>query len=380
MTTLTSLVVTVLAVVVVAVPAVAQPPVGALAIDERRGDQYGWAVDFETAAAAQGMALQECGSGLLGRADVRPVRGLRGRPGREQHGGGLGRIVQTRRPVPGRRRWRNAVPAAAARGVHRPGVGLQRPGGRRGTESEPGHAASDPIGPAVGRLRPRRGRRSLRSADAGGDPELAVVARDTVDRISGRPRRSRRCEAGACGNLRRRPAPLRRTPAGWKSCSGSRSRTARTRRTSRRIWGRFPNGVFSELAQNRLSALGAATPAADPASSARPDETCAGQAAGVACWMEISQKPGCYVWNPYPQPGETVTWTGACAGRKPQGTGTITWAHDGGVQTNTGRFVDGEKNGHWVVRFADGAVSEGPYVDGERHGYWVAASRTETSQ
>ena len=54
---------TVLAVVVVAAPTVAQSPVGALAIDERRGDQWGWAVDYDTAAAAQGMALQECGPG-----------------------------------------------------------------------------------------------------------------------------------------------------------------------------------------------------------------------------------------------------------------------------------------------------------------------------
>ena len=43
--------------------AVAQTPVGTLPIDERRGDQCGWAVDFETDAAAREMALQECGSG-----------------------------------------------------------------------------------------------------------------------------------------------------------------------------------------------------------------------------------------------------------------------------------------------------------------------------
>ncbi|MYH31232.1 MAG: hypothetical protein F4137_20870 [Acidobacteria bacterium] len=134
---------------------------------------------------------------------------------------------------------------------------------------------------------------------------------------------------------------------------------------------RFPNGVFSELAQNRLSALGAAAPGADPASRVRPDETCAGQATGAACWMEISQRPGCYVWNPYPQPGETVTWTGACAGAKAQGTGTLTWAHDGGVQRNIGgRLVDGEFNGHWVLRDEEGS-SEGPYVDGEKNGHWV---------
>ena len=29
-----------------------QTPEGALAIDERQGDQYGWAVDYDTAAAA----------------------------------------------------------------------------------------------------------------------------------------------------------------------------------------------------------------------------------------------------------------------------------------------------------------------------------------
>ena len=44
-------------------PAGAQAPVGALAIDERQGDQYGWAVDYETASAARQWALRECGAG-----------------------------------------------------------------------------------------------------------------------------------------------------------------------------------------------------------------------------------------------------------------------------------------------------------------------------
>ena len=46
-----------------AMPAAAQAPVGALAIDERQGDQWGWAVDYETAAAARARALGECGTG-----------------------------------------------------------------------------------------------------------------------------------------------------------------------------------------------------------------------------------------------------------------------------------------------------------------------------
>ena len=46
-----------------AVASAAQTPVGALAVDARQGDQYGWAVDYETAAAARARALGECGSG-----------------------------------------------------------------------------------------------------------------------------------------------------------------------------------------------------------------------------------------------------------------------------------------------------------------------------
>ena len=51
------------ATVCMAASAAAQTPVGALAIDERQGDQYGWAVDYETAGSAQAAALRECGAG-----------------------------------------------------------------------------------------------------------------------------------------------------------------------------------------------------------------------------------------------------------------------------------------------------------------------------
>ena len=51
------------AVLCLSAPAAAQTPVGALAIDERQGDQYGWAVDYETLVAARQGALSECGPG-----------------------------------------------------------------------------------------------------------------------------------------------------------------------------------------------------------------------------------------------------------------------------------------------------------------------------
>ena len=163
----------------------AQTPVGALAVDERQGDQYGWAVDYETVSAAQAQGAAGMRRGMLGGADVRPLCGLRGRPGRRQHGGGLGGIV----------RFGGRGPAGGAVGVrlegrfgmYGPRMGLQRLGGRGGTASEPGRAATDPAGSPGGGLRSRRRRRPVRSANAGGDSELAICARCTVDRVSGRP-------------------------------------------------------------------------------------------------------------------------------------------------------------------------------------------------
>ena len=43
--------------------AAAQTPVGALAVDERQGDQYGWAVDYETTGSAQAAALGNAARG-----------------------------------------------------------------------------------------------------------------------------------------------------------------------------------------------------------------------------------------------------------------------------------------------------------------------------
>ena len=65
-----------------------------LGIDERQGDQYGWALDYETADARASGGAGGVWLGLLGGAGVRAVRGLRGRSGCGQHRGGLGRVVR----------------------------------------------------------------------------------------------------------------------------------------------------------------------------------------------------------------------------------------------------------------------------------------------
>ena len=135
----------------------------------------------------------------------------------------------------------------------------------------------------------------------------------------------------------------------------------------------------------RTASVPGSPPAADrPAEAPAPTEsghpsrigagqTGAGQPEGAACLMEVANQPQCYVWNPNPQTDDTVTWTGECAGAWTQVTGTLTWVWNNAQNTaeETGRLQDGQRNGQWVLRFADGIVAEGPFVDGEKNGQWV---------
>ena len=168
-----------------AIPAAAQPPVGALAVDERQGDQWGWAVDYETASAAQERALGECGSGCSVVLTFGRCAAYASDQDADSTAVGLGRSVCHRlcRAAVGAVR----VPFARRRfGLHRSGVGLQRPGGRGGAEPGLGGAAPDPAGPGGRGFRSRRCGRPVRSADACGDTAVAVVTRWAGDRLSGR--------------------------------------------------------------------------------------------------------------------------------------------------------------------------------------------------
>ena len=161
----------------------------------------------------------------------------------------------------------------------------------------------------------------------------------------------------------------------------------------------FPNGIFRVLAQNRLAALRApasdppvtagttAAPAASRVESRAPQplrqpgqgrtsgisagQTCTGKPEGADCWMELANRPGCFVWNAYLSPGETAIWTADCSGGLASGTGTLKNAWEGGESESTGLVRDGKRHGDWVLRAANGNVFEGPYVDGKRHGDWI---------
>lgn len=145
------------------------------------------------------------------------------------------------------------------------------------------------------------------------------------------------------------------------------------------------------------------SPPSEPARTAnrfQPEETCAGKEVGSSCWMELSNLPGCYTWNPsLASNDETVTWTGDCSEGLAQGTGSRTWDYtdDNGkpaMSSGTGELRDGKAIGPWTVRLAsgvvvegnfaggtahghhtfrhpDGGVEDGPYVNGKRHGLWI---------
>ena len=112
----------------------------------------------------------------------------------------------------------------------------------------------------------------------------------------------------------------------------------------------------------------------DDVETALPERNrCTGQPKGSKCWMALTDRPGCYVWDPNFQPDATVIWTAECAAGLAQGTGTLNWVWDAGLETleSTGRLQAGQRHGQWVFRYANGTVTEGSYVEGKREGQWV---------
>ncbi|WP_419949442.1 toxin-antitoxin system YwqK family antitoxin [Candidatus Palauibacter sp.] len=112
----------------------------------------------------------------------------------------------------------------------------------------------------------------------------------------------------------------------------------------------------------------------DPGTAAPPPaglQTCAGQPVGSECWMEVANQPGCHLWNGGLASGATVTWSGACSDGYAQGAGRVHWRYDDGEQTWDGAYVDGKRQGNWVIQESDGDLAEGFYVNGQRQGIWT---------
>ena len=384
----------------------AQAPVGALAIDERQGSRYGWAVDYETPAAARAAALDECGPGCSVALTFNRCGAYAADQDADSTAVGWAQSYDSadgaRQAALAECRSRGAGSGCIVRAwgcngpVAEEGLNLDR-SARREIQQGLQAGGFDPGG-ADGLFGPRtraaiHGWQSARGARTTGYLDAAQV-----EALRG----TARSRPLAAASPPQPAATAEQETVFWQSIANSTDPA-----DFEAYLRRFPNGVFSDLAQNRLAAMrgpadsppanaaagGIGAPASGPRISEsaarasgsaagddvrqRPgtvshsDPTCAGQPAGAACWMAISQRTGCHVWNPGLAPGATVTWTGECAGGFAQGMGTLAWVWDGNRQTATGRLEDGRRNGHWVFRFPSGDVQEGPMADDVRNGHWI---------
>ena len=87
--------------------------------------------------------------------------------------------------------------------------------------------------------------------------------------------------------------------------------------------------------------------------SARPD------------WITATNQP-CKIWNPNPQPNESVTWSGECKDGYASGQGLLRWTVNGRLDAEyEGRYANGKRNGHGVLVLQDGRRIEGTWVNDE---------------
>jgi hypothetical protein len=98
-----------------------------------------------------------------------------------------------------------------------------------------------------------------------------------------------------------------------------------------------------------------------------------------AAWAQPGQvgdfvadgKTGCKVWNPHPQPDETVSWSGACDNGLAQGPGSLQWLRNGKPhEKDEGDWNEGRQTGRGTQDWSSGRY-DGDLQNGEPHGRGV---------
>ena len=80
-------------------------------------------------------------------------------------------------------------------------------------------------------------------------------------------------------------------------------------------------------------------------------------------WITATNQP-CKVWNPEPQPNESVTWSGPCKDGFASGKGILLWTENGKPDVEfDGEYANGKRNGHGVVIAPDGKRIEGEWLN-----------------
>src|SRR5580692_5367098 len=82
-------------------------------------------------------------------------------------------------------------------------------------------------------------------------------------------------------------------------------------------------------------------------------------------WITATNTP-CKIWNPEPQPNESVTWSGGCKDGLADGKGILRWTENGKPDVEfDGEYENGKRNGPGVMITPDGHHIEGDWVDDE---------------
>ena len=83
----------------------------------------------------------------------------------------------------------------------------------------------------------------------------------------------------------------------------------------------------------------------------------------------IADKRGCKVANPFPRPGETITWSGPCQNGFADGQGVLQWFLDGKADDRyEGQLKLGWADGKGVLWKSDGSKYDGDWKDSLQHG------------
>ena len=91
------------------------------------------------------------------------------------------------------------------------------------------------------------------------------------------------------------------------------------------------------------------------------------------CWLALSSPAECVMWWPRDRSSVPTfaSYSGECDDTsRATGQGTLRLDGDWGEENWSGQFIEGEQQGHWVGRIANGDRWEGSYVDGLPHGHW----------
>ena len=165
----------------------------------------------------------------------------------------------------------------------------------------------------------------------------------------------------------------------------------RRTRTAIEEWQSSQGGEATRhLDADAAKALMAAAEAADVAAERKRLEEKrkqedASQAASVAPlmpfgpnWIVVENQP-CQIYKAFPEPGESVTWTGACVEDKGSGYGRLVWRGDYGEVIYEGELRAGKVTGYGTNIWPNGDRYEGEWQDNKIHGQgtltWPDGSR-----